>query len=91
VAQLPDPVGKSPDVGPTQRPTRGADAYPPRVIGIIFESRPNVTVDAAALCIKAGNAVMLRGGSEAIHSNRCLAGILSEALKASNLPKMPCR
>jgi glutamate-5-semialdehyde dehydrogenase len=56
------------------------------VIGIIYESRPNVTVDAAALCIKAGNATVLRGGSEAIESNRILAHLIQEALKAANLP-----
>jgi glutamate-5-semialdehyde dehydrogenase len=57
------------------------------VIGIIYESRPNVTVDAAALCLKAGNAVILRGGSEALHSNQILAAIISEALKEAGLPE----
>lgn len=56
------------------------------VVGIVYESRPNVTIDAAALCIKAGNAVVLRGGSEAFHSNQCLAKILQESLKTSGLP-----
>ena len=55
------------------------------VIGIIYESRPNVTVDAAALCIKAGNAVILRGGKEAINSNKCLVGIMREAIAKSGL------
>jgi glutamate-5-semialdehyde dehydrogenase len=88
VAQLPDPVGEITRMWVRPNGLRvGRMRIPLGVIGIIFESRPNVTVDAAALCIKAGNAVMLRGGSEAIHSNRCLAGILSEALKASNLPE----
>jgi glutamate-5-semialdehyde dehydrogenase len=88
VAQLPDPVGEITRMWIRPNGLRvGRMRIPLGVIGIIFESRPNVTVDAAALCIKAGNAVMLRGGSEAIHSNRCLAGILSEALKASNLPE----
>ena len=57
------------------------------VIGIIYESRPNVTVDAAGLCFKAGNAVILRGGSEALNSNQALAEIISEALGESGLPK----
>ena len=52
---------------------------------MIYESRPNVTIDAAALCLKAGNAVLLRGGSEAIHSNLALAGVLQEALRAEGL------
>lgn len=56
------------------------------VIGIIFESRPNVTVDAAALCLKAGNAVILKGGKEAINSNICLGGIMRRALESQGLP-----
>lgn len=56
------------------------------VIGIIFESRPNVTVDAAALCLKAGNAVILKGGKEAIYSNVCLGKIMREALESCSLP-----
>ncbi|MDE6036471.1 MAG: glutamate-5-semialdehyde dehydrogenase [Ruminococcus sp.] len=56
------------------------------VIGIIFESRPNVTVDAAALCLKAGNAVILKGGKEAINSNKCLGGIMRKALEDTGLP-----
>src|SRR3546814_4901637 len=56
------------------------------VIGIIYESRPNVTADAAALCMKAGNAVILRGGSEAIESNRALHAVLAEALAGSGIP-----
>lgn len=56
------------------------------VIGIIFESRPNVTVDAAVLCLKAGNAVILRGGKEAIHSNTCLVSIMRRALESAGLP-----
>ena len=88
VALLPDPVGEV-----TRMWTRpnglqvGKMRIPLGVIGIIYESRPNVTVDAAALCIKAGNAVILRGGSEAFHSNQCLAGILRNALSASGLPE----
>jgi glutamate-5-semialdehyde dehydrogenase len=57
------------------------------VIGIIYESRPNVTIDAAALCIKAGNATVLRGGSEAIESNRYLAGLITASLKQAGLPE----
>ncbi|MBL0731837.1 MAG: glutamate-5-semialdehyde dehydrogenase, partial [Desulfosarcina sp.] len=57
------------------------------VIGIIYESRPNVTIDAAALCLKAGNAVILRGGSEALNSNRALAGLISYALSKAGLPE----
>jgi glutamate-5-semialdehyde dehydrogenase len=56
------------------------------VIGIIFESRPNVTVDAAALCLKAGNAVILRGGKEALHSNTCLVEVMRNALESVGLP-----
>ena len=56
------------------------------VIGIIYESRPNVTVDAAILCLKAGNAVILRGGSEAFHSNTCLAEIIASAASAAGVP-----
>ena len=57
------------------------------VIGIIYESRPNVTIDAAGLCLKAGNAVILRGGSEALHSNQALASIISQALAETGLPE----
>ena len=62
-------------------------SVPLGVVGIIYESRPNVTVDATALCLKAGNAVLLRGGSEAINSNVALAGILSDACEAVGLPR----
>ena len=88
VSMLPDPVGEI-----TRMWTRpnglqvGRMRIPLGVIGIVYESRPNVTVDAAALCIKAGNAVLLRGGSEAFHSNSCLAGILRKALKQAGLPE----
>lgn len=87
VAQLADPVGEIFDT--RVRPnglTIARMRSPIGVIGIIFESRPNVTVDAAALCLKSGNAVILRGGSEAIHSNRCLAALMQEALKDSAVP-----
>jgi glutamate-5-semialdehyde dehydrogenase len=88
VAQQPDPVGS---MGPVSiRPNGlqvGRMRIPLGVIGIIYESRPNVTVDAAGLCLKAGNAVILRGGSEALHSNRALAAVISEALAAGGLPR----
>jgi glutamate-5-semialdehyde dehydrogenase len=88
VAQLPDPIGEITRMWVRPNGLRvGRMRIPLGVIGIVYESRPNVTVDAAALCIKAGNAVMLRGGSEAIHSNQCLADILRTALKACNLPE----
>ena len=57
------------------------------VIGIIYESRPNVTIDAAGLCIKSGNATILRGGSEAIHSNQALAALVREGLRSAGLPE----
>jgi glutamate-5-semialdehyde dehydrogenase len=87
VAELPDPVGAI-----TRMWTRpnglqvGRMRIPLGVIGIIYESRPNVTVDAAGLCLKAGNAVILRGGSEAIHSNGALTRILQEASREAGLP-----
>ncbi|MDR3570478.1 MAG: glutamate-5-semialdehyde dehydrogenase [Syntrophobacteraceae bacterium] len=88
VSRLPDPVGEI-----TRMWTRpnglqvGKMRIPLGVIGIVYESRPNVTVDSAALCIKAGNAVILRGGSEAFHSNNCLAAILKESLRQVGLPE----
>jgi glutamate-5-semialdehyde dehydrogenase len=87
VMSLADPVGSR---GPMQRlPSgllAGRERLPLGVIGIIYESRPNVTVDAAVLCLKAGNAVLLRGGKEAAHSNAVLGRILQEALEAAHLP-----
>ncbi|HEY6078013.1 MAG TPA: glutamate-5-semialdehyde dehydrogenase [Polyangiaceae bacterium] len=87
IATLPDPVGSR---GPMQRlPSgllAGKERLPLGVIGIIYESRPNVTVDAGVLCIKAGNAVLLRGGKEAAHTNAVLGRILQEALEAAHLP-----
>ena len=88
VAALPDPVGKVTSMW--RRPNGllvGRMRIPLGVIGIIYESRPNVTVDAAALCLKSGNAVILRGGSEAIHSNIAIAGILQSVLKKRNIPE----
>ena len=87
VASLPDPVGEV--ISNWQRPN-GMDItqlrVPIGVIGIIFESRPNVTSDAAVLCLKAGNATILRGGSEAIHSNRAIAAALQSGGEAAGLP-----
>lgn len=87
VATLPDPVGEV--SGMWKRPNGiqvGRMRIPLGVIGIIFESRPNVTADAAALCLKSGNAVILRGGSEAIHSNTAIGTILKSQLTALGLP-----
>ena len=87
VARLPDPVGEV--VRKWKRPN-GLEIEKVRVpiglIGIIYESRPNVTVDSAVLCLKTGNAVLLRGGREARHSNRALAQALGEAARKKNLP-----
>jgi glutamate-5-semialdehyde dehydrogenase len=86
VVALPDPVGEVEEM--IRRPNGlmvGRMRIPLGVIGMIYESRPNVTVDAAALCLKAGNAVILRGGSEAIHSNLALAKVLQDSLAAENM------
>jgi len=87
VAALPDPVGEISEI--VKRPSGisvGRMRVPLGVIGMIYESRPNVTVDAAALCLKAGNAVVLRGGSEAIYSNLALSKLLREAMAAEGAP-----
>ena len=87
VAKLPDPVGET--VAMWRRPNGlqvGRTRVPIGVIGIIYESRPNVTADSAALCLKSGNACVLRGGSEAIHSNTTLAAILSDAAVKAGVP-----
>uniref|UniRef100_UPI00405783B5 glutamate-5-semialdehyde dehydrogenase n=1 Tax=Candidatus Electronema sp. TaxID=2698783 RepID=UPI00405783B5 len=87
IAALPDPVGKMDEM--KRRPsgiTVGRMRVPLGVIGMIYEARPNVTIDAAALCLKAGNGVLLRGGSEAIHSNLALAGLLQKVLASHNVP-----
>ncbi len=87
VAALPDPVGKVTSMW--RRPNGllvGKMRIPLGVIGIIYESRPNVTADASALCLKSGNAVILRGGSEAINSNLAIASILQKVLRKSSLP-----
>jgi glutamate-5-semialdehyde dehydrogenase len=87
IVSLEDPIGK---ITPLQKQTSGIELgqmrVPLGVIGIIYESRPNVTIDAAALCLKSGNAVILRGGSEAIDSNTLLAQLIQEGLDAANLP-----
>ena len=87
VASQHDPVGRV--LSTTVRPN-GLEitkiSVPLGVIGIIYESRPNVTVDAAGICLKAGNAVILRGGSEAFHSNLILAGIMNRAAIGCGLP-----
>jgi glutamate-5-semialdehyde dehydrogenase len=88
VGALPDPVGEVTKMW--RRPNGllvGRVRIPLGVIGIIYESRPNVTVDAAALCLKSGNAVILKGGKEAIHSNLVLAKVMQEALTEADLPK----
>ena len=87
VAALPDPVGEMDEF--RSRPNGlqiGKMRVPLGVIGIIYESRPNVTVDAAALCLKSGNACVLRGGSEALHSNLAIAKLIEQALADSHLP-----
>ncbi len=88
VAKLNDPVGAV--TGTWSRPNGlqiSRMRIPLGVIGMIYESRPNVTIDAAGLCLKAGNAIILRGGSEALNSNQALAGIINKALKETGLPE----
>lgn len=87
VAGLSDPVGEITDL--KYRPSGiqvGKMRVPLGVVGIIYESRPNVTADAAALCLKSGNAAILRGGSEAIHSNKAIAGCIRQGLNKADLP-----
>src|SRR5574343_1761336 len=87
IAALPDPVGSITDM--STRPSGiqvGKMRVPLGVIGIIYEARPNVTADAAALCIKSGNATILRGGSEALNSNRAIAALVQQALASAGLP-----
>jgi len=88
VAKLPDPVGEISEL--KEQPSGikvGKMRVPLGVIGIIYESRPNVTADAAALCLKAGNACILRGGSEAVRSNLAIAACVHEGLRLANLPE----
>ena len=87
VAALPDPLGDMSKMWTRPNGMQvGRVRVPIGVIGIIYESRPNVTADSAALCLKSGNACVLRGGSEAIHSNTAIATILSEAAEKSGVP-----
>ncbi|MCC8995563.1 MAG: glutamate-5-semialdehyde dehydrogenase [Nitrosomonas sp.] len=88
IATLPDPVGEITDLN--FRPSGiqvGKMRVPLGVVGIIYEARPNVTADAAGLCLKAGNAAILRGGSEAIHSNQAIAACVKEGLLSAGLPE----
>jgi glutamate-5-semialdehyde dehydrogenase len=88
IAALPDPVGEMSEL--RYRPTGiqvGRMRVPLGVVGIIYESRPNVTADAAGLCLKSGNASILRGGSEAFHSNQAIAACVHEGLRAAGLPE----
>ena len=88
IAKLPDPVGEITDL--RYRPSGiqvGRMRVPLGVVGIIYESRPDVTADAGGLCLKSGNAAILRGGSEAIHSNQAIAACLHAGLKAAGLPE----
>ncbi|MFW7379044.1 MAG: glutamate-5-semialdehyde dehydrogenase [Oligoflexus sp.] len=88
IVMLPDPVGKMMDL--QQRPTGivvGRMQVPLGLILMVYESRPNVTIDAAALSLKAGNAVILRGGKEALHSNQAFVDVVHQALQAHDLPK----
>jgi glutamate-5-semialdehyde dehydrogenase len=88
IAALSDPIGEVTKMW--KRPNGiqiGQVRVPLGVIGIIYEARPNVTIDAAALCVKSGNAVMLRGGSEALNSNKAIAEVISKAAEAAGLPK----
>lgn len=87
VAKLPDPLGEMPKMWTRPNGIQvGRVRVPIGVIGIIYESRPNVTADSAALCLKSGNACVLRGGTEAIHSNTAIAAVLSEAAEKSGIP-----
>ncbi len=88
VAALPDPCGEISDL--TYRPSGiqvGKMRVPLGVIGIIYESRPNVTIDAASLCLKSGNATILRGGKEALHSNQAIAACIAKGLTQAGLPE----
>lgn len=88
IASLPDPVGEVSEMN--YRPSGiqvGKMRVPLGVVGIIYESRPNVTADAAGLCLKSGNATILRGGSEAIHTNQAIANCIRQGLKDAGLPE----
>src|SRR5690349_7687304 len=87
VAKLADPLGEMPKMWTRPNGMQvGRVRVPIGVIGIIYESRPNVTADSAALCLKSGNACVLRGGSEALHSNRAIARVLSDAAEKTGIP-----
>ena len=88
ISELPDPVGEISDMRPRPSGIKvGKMRVPIGVIGMIYESRPNVTADAAGLCLKSGNAVILRGGSESFNSNQIIGQCISTALKTTNLPQ----
>ena len=88
VAMLPDPVGETIDMRAMPNGLQvGRRRVPLGVIGAIYESRPNITVDISTLCLKSGNAVILRGGKEAIHSNTALAGLVRDAIEAAGAPR----
>ncbi|MBR1819891.1 MAG: aldehyde dehydrogenase family protein, partial [Neisseriaceae bacterium] len=92
IAALHDPIGEMTDFA--YRPSGiqvGKMRVPLGVVGIIYESRPNVTADAAGLCLKSGNACVLRGGSEAIHSNTAIAKLIYQGLKMAGLPETAVR
>lgn len=88
IASLNDPIGEISDMNYLPSGIQvGKMRVPLGVVGIIYESRPNVTIDAAALCLKSGNAAVLRGGSEAIHSNQALAKCIQQGLQSAGLPE----
>ncbi len=88
IANLPDPVGEMDEFRLRPNGLRiGKMRVPLGVVGMIYEARPNVTIDAAALCLKSGNACVLRGGSEAFHSNMALAKLIQQALRENGLPE----
>ena len=88
ISELPDPVGEISDMRPRPSGIKvGKMRVPIGVVGMIYESRPNVTADAAGLCLKSGNAVILRGGSESFNSNQIIGQCISTALKTTNLPQ----
>ena len=87
VAGLPDPGGETFDARSLPNGLRiSKRRVPVGVIGVIYESRPNVTIDISALCLKSGNSVILRGGKEAVHTNRALAGAISDACEKNGIP-----
>ncbi len=88
IVALPDPVGEVVDgLRPPERPRRSASVRVPLgVVAVVYEARPNVTIDAAALCLKSGNAIVLRGSSSAPRSNAVLAAIADAALTEAGLP-----